>query len=82
MLNLAGHRVARRICVVFGLLPWMISGCAAVSLFSHTHTHTHHHQYDSNGGEILSRLESIEHRIGSLEVDENPAPAPLWIPVE
>ena len=69
------------------LCLWIASpGCAAVSLFSHDHTHTHHHHYDAGSGEVLSRLESIEHRVGGLEVGQYPAtvpaPAPLYAPTE
>lgn len=60
------------------------SGCAAVSLFSHTHEHTHHHHYDTHSGEMLSRLESLEGRLGNLEGADHPAsaPAPLYMPMQ
>lgn len=66
--------------VLFVLLAAISPGCAALSLFSQDHTHTHHHHYDTHGGEILTRLESIERRVGSMEFGQYPAPAPAPFP--
>lgn len=78
-----GELDVARLLRVWSLILFLASpGCAALSLFSQQHTHTHHHHYDSHASEVLSRMESIEQRIGSLEVGQYPVPGPIFAPSE
>ena len=58
--------------LVWGLFCCSSIGCAALSLFDETHTHNHQHHYDCQTEEMLSRLNSLEQRVGMMETPMQP----------
>lgn len=66
----------RRLSWLIALFPCVMTGCAALSLFSTTHQH----HYEASD-ELQQRVESLEHRVMALEQGAGGPALSNWRPV-